>query len=167
MVATKECRCQCCGKVFKPRPQTPNQRYCGRPQCQRERKRVWQKEKRGKDPDYRDNQRRAQQRWAAHHPDYWRKWRKKHPVYREENRRKQAQRNGRRRQRKQGCGASGGTEGIAKMDVWTPESRLNAGTYQLVPWSGSDCKDGRVNPDNLFIISRVSDMNGDCKERTS
>ena len=53
--------CACCGKPFAPRPQVPDQAYCSDPDCQRARKRQWQRAKLQSDPDYRDNQRAAQQ----------------------------------------------------------------------------------------------------------
>ncbi len=48
------------GARFLPLPQVPNQAYCSKPDCQKERRRQWQKSKRQSDPDYRDNQSRAQ-----------------------------------------------------------------------------------------------------------
>ena len=46
--------------------------------------------------------------------------------------------------------------GIAKEAAWTPESPLLAGTYRVEPWSGAkDCKCGRVNGQNLFVLSAV------------
>ena len=53
--------CTCCGKPFEPRPQVPGQAYCSDPDCQRARKRQWQRAKLQSDPDYRSNQRAAQQ----------------------------------------------------------------------------------------------------------
>jgi hypothetical protein len=147
-------RCVCCGESFRPCPQTPNQRYCSKRACQQARKRDWQNRKRREDPDYRDNQREAQRRWAGAHGGYWRTWREAHPAYVERNRLLQRKRNARRRRGRSvgGCGAS---RGIAKMDAWRPESGFPPGTYRVVPWSGGDCKDGRVNPNNLFLISPI------------
>jgi hypothetical protein len=54
-------RCACCGKPFAPRPQVPDQACCAAPDCQRARKRQWQRAKLQSDPDYRSNQRAAQQ----------------------------------------------------------------------------------------------------------
>ena len=56
--------CACCGKSFEPRSQVPDQAYCASPGCQRARKRQWQRVKLQTDPDYRINQRAAQQAWA-------------------------------------------------------------------------------------------------------
>jgi len=150
-------RCRCCGKAFRPRPQVPGQQYSSDPTCQKARKRTWQKERRRKDPDYRENQRAAQQRWAACHPDYWRQWREAHPAYQERNRRKQAERNARRRTQPPEPPLCREEAVIAKSDVWTRETGLDSGTYRVTPAvEGMDCKDGRVNPNNLFLISRVA-----------
>lgn len=67
--------CACCGEPFLPRPQAPNQMFCSSPDCQRERRRLWQLSKRLSDSHYRDNQRAAQKKWAQRNPDYWRDYR--------------------------------------------------------------------------------------------
>lgn len=69
-------RCRCCGKLVRSNPRLKHQLYCSAPNCQRERKRLWQKEKLRADPDYRANQRECQRRWFSNHLDYWQKWRK-------------------------------------------------------------------------------------------
>lgn len=68
-------QCAGCSKTFEPRPQVPEQAYCSSPECQRARKRQWQKEKLRSDPDYQANQRAAQSAWSARNGDYWRDWR--------------------------------------------------------------------------------------------
>jgi hypothetical protein len=50
-------------EVF-PHPAVLNQQYCGSADCQKARKRKWQKEKLARDPDYRENQAAAQK--ASH-----------------------------------------------------------------------------------------------------
>ncbi len=67
--------CTCCGKPFEPRPQVPDQAFCSSPDCQRARKRQWQRAKFQSDPDYRVNQRAAQQAWSQRNQDYWRAYR--------------------------------------------------------------------------------------------
>ena len=123
----KQRRCLGCGLGFRPRPQTPGQRYCGAKACQRERRRRWQRAKPRNDSDYHDNQRRAQQAWAARHRGYWREWRARHPEYCERNRIKQRQRNQRR-----------GTAAIAKMDASAADLPVPSGTYRLVPGAGGE-----------------------------
>lgn len=111
-------RCAACGKRFLPRSQSPHQTYCSNPACQRERRRLWQLAKRQNDPDYRDNQARAQAAWLAHNPDYWRKYRADHPEYVARNR-------GQQRNRNKATGQ------IAKMDASPPLLALSSGLYQL------------------------------------
>ena len=154
-------RCRCCGKVFRPRPQVPDQQYCSERACQNARKRAWQQQRRQQDPDYRENQRRAQKRWAARHPDYWRQWREAHPAYQERNRRQQIERNARRQKPATDRNPPSDEAVIAKSDVWTRETGLDPGTYRVIPWAdGMDCKDGRVNPSNLFSIRRIDSPAG-------
>jgi hypothetical protein len=119
-------RCLSCRLRFRPCPQTPGQQYCGEQACQRERRRRWQRMKQQSDADYRDNQRRAQQAWAAQHSEYWRDWRGRHPEYCQRNRARQRLRNQRRRE------ATAPAE-IAKMDASAPGLRVPSGTYRLVP----------------------------------
>jgi hypothetical protein len=59
--------------------------------------------KRLADPDYAENQLRAQRAWLARNPDYWKTYRSKNLPYSESNRGKQQQRNRR--------------QSIAKMDA--------------------------------------------------
>ena len=102
-------KCKACGGNYSPRPQNPNQQFCSKPECQRERKRRWQKHKRATDADYRDNQARAGRRWAQAHPDYWRAYRSNHPEYAAKNRAQQRERDRRR--------VRYGLEDLAKMDA--------------------------------------------------
>lgn len=74
-------RCAHCGIRFTPAPQVPNQAYCSKPVCQKERRRQWQKSKLQSDPDYRDNQSRAQKAWTDRNPEYWRNHRLNRPDY--------------------------------------------------------------------------------------
>jgi hypothetical protein len=113
-------QCAACGQVFQVRPQIPQQSYCTMPCCQRERRRRWQQLKRQNDPDYQDNQGRAQQAWNKRNPDYWREYRSTHPEYAERNRALQRERNGRPQ-----------NGSIAKMDVSIPEMPLPSGIYRL------------------------------------
>jgi hypothetical protein len=136
-------RCAGCGQRFAPRPQTPTQRFCSSPACQRERRRRWQRERRRHDPDYRENQARAQHQWAAAHPEYWRQYRAEHPEYAARNRAQQRERD----QRRRGGGAAllesaapqghaAGAE-LAKSDAYASIAPLPTGTYELI----------RVDPD--------------------
>lgn len=113
-------RCLACADIFQPSPRVPAQNYCSRPECQRERRKLWQKEKRKADPDYRENQLQCQRRWREAHPDYWQHYRADHPGYVERNRSLQRGRN-----------ATQKVSQVAKMDSIQPSAALPSGTYSL------------------------------------
>ncbi len=69
--------CNACHRIQPVNPRNPNQKYCNRADCQRARKREWQRKKRASDPDYRQNQNDCQKRWREQQPHYWREYRKK------------------------------------------------------------------------------------------
>jgi hypothetical protein len=135
--------CEGCGQQFQPRPQTPNQAYCSQPTCQKVRRLRWQVNKRKSDPDYADNQFRAQQAWRARNADYWKNYRATHPVYVEQNRKNQR---GRRKQEL----LSQGKE-IAKMDASKPLPTVPSGTYKMNLTSVSDI----ANMDVWIVELRV------------
>lgn len=112
--------CAHCGRLFPPNPRVKNQRYCGEKNCQRARKREWQKEKLRTDPDYKDNQRRLQAEWHQNHPGYYREYRRERVAYCERNRLLQRCRNARRRL-------------IAKMDELKPAPINKAGVFYVLP----------------------------------
>ncbi len=113
--------CLACGELFPIRPQNPTQSYCSKKSCQLKRRVRWQKNKLQTDPDYRDNQMRAQQAWMERNTSYWRKYRDSHPTYIKHNRTLQRQRNNK-----------ADKEVIAKMDVSAHGEFPSAGIYLLV-----------------------------------
>jgi len=123
-----------------------DQQYCSNPQCQKARKRRWQKEKLLKDSDYQANQAEAQRQWRSRNKDYWREYRRKNPAYTEKNRLDQRERNRRRR--------SG--SGIAKMDEQKVKTLIPSGRYRLVPF----CNPGIAKMDELIVQLAV--ISGDC-----
>lgn len=125
-------RCASCHDRFTPRRNVPGQRYCSKSECQRERRRRWQRDKLKQDPDYRANQAAAQRRWRKRHPDYGRQYRQSHPEYTARNREKQRERN-RRRGRRGTCPL---TAPIAKMDVCVDLNPITTGTYRMIPEPG-------------------------------
>ena len=126
-------RCAACAERFTPRRNVPDQQYCSKPDCQRERRRRWQQQKLKQDSDYRANQAAAQQRWRERNPDYWRQYRQTHPDYTARNREQQRQRN---RHRTQAAPAQSPTT-LAKMDAYQDKSAVVSGTYQLIPVAAS------------------------------
>ena len=98
----------------------PRPIFCSAAACQRERRRRSQAAKRQSDPDYRENQKRAQKAWAERHPDYWRAYRDQHPEY-------VARKRARHRERAPAPAA------VAKMDASKAEILLRSGTYRVSP----------------------------------
>jgi len=82
----EEKRCDHCGCFLDLNPRCKNQRYCRKKECQRARRRTWQREKLAADPDYRANQRECSKAWRDGHPDYWSNYRRSHPGYAQRNR---------------------------------------------------------------------------------
>ena len=149
-------RCAACGKVFQPRPQVSQQRYCAQSACQRERRRRWQQAKRRTDPDYHDNQARAQRAWRQRNLDYSREYRRTHPEHLERNRAQQRERNRVRRELI-----------FAKMGVSTPVSPLPSGIYQISPTSPSGIAQMDAWTVQITVLSASSNqLKKHCKERT-
>lgn len=152
----KSKRCVFCHQSFQPLPQVPNQTYCSAPECQRERRRRWQRDKLKTDPDYRDNQSRAQRAWMDRNPKYWRDYRKSHPEYVKCNRDQQRAR-----------AVSLPNPDIAKMDTSAPPLAVPAGVYRLQPIAVR----GLAKMDALTVeitpFPAVCPCSkGNCKERT-
>ena len=143
-------QCAACGHVISAASQVPQQCYCAAPACQRERRRRWQQAKRQSDPDYHDNQSRAQRAWRKRNPDYWREYRRDHPQYTERNRTQQRERNDRRREPL-----------IAKMDASTPVFPIALRHIPDQPSAaGRNCKDGRVDGQNHLAFNAIRSSRG-------
>jgi hypothetical protein len=129
--------CVYCKRRFAVNPRIYNQQYCSNPECQRVRKRKWQKEKLARESDYRSNQAAAQKEWCSRNKGYWREYRNKNPAYAERNRQQQKDRNRRK----------GSMHGIAKMDALRAENIITSGRYRLVPL----CSDRIAKMDALIV----------------
>ncbi|MGN8134605.1 hypothetical protein ACTJLC_07745 [Paraburkholderia sp. 22099] len=149
-------RCIACGVLFNPRSQIPHQRYCSATACQRERRRRWQRERLRSDPDYRDNQARAQQTWRSRHPDYWRQYRASHPAYRERNCAMQRKRNARQR-----------SGPVANIDVSPACRPLASGFYVLRRAAATNIAKMNACTVHIAVLSAPDGppMHG-CKEMT-
>ena len=115
--------CACCGEVFAPRPQSPNQSFCTNPVCQRDRRKQWQQKKLLVDPFYRENLQDAQRAWRTRNPDYSRNYRAANPQYTQKNREQQRIRCCPERE-----------QDVAKTDMSTASFALHgipAGVYQI------------------------------------
>lgn len=116
-------QCVHCGHFFEPNPRVKNQHYCTDKDCQRARKRKWQREKLLSDPDYRANQESCQRQWHQRHPGYYKQYRQRRPQLKERNRLLQRYRNSRRRSYKV----------IAKMDAFEAVRRQPPAVFYLLP----------------------------------
>lgn len=123
--------CGCCGRLFTPRPNVPDQQYCSRRECQNARRQRWRKKKLKSDPDYKANQYDAQRRWCEKNPDYWKDYRSEHPEYRWRNRQLQKHRNKRRTAVRAGTGPL-----IAKRYASRDGNEIKSGIYRIVPVGG-------------------------------
>ena len=128
-------RCAACHKLFHPRPQCPGQKFCCAAECQRERKRRWQKARRATDSDYRDNDIEANRNWRNRNPGYWRAYRRKPPQLVIRNRDKQRERD---RARRLPPPRLPPAPHLANEDVSSRYLRIETGTYRIIPVTGSD-----------------------------
>jgi len=122
-------RCACCHDEIPAIPAVRNQRYCRKSACQKERKKLWHRQKLASDSAYRESKADAQRKWSSANGDYWKEYRANHPDYVERNREKQRERN-RKRPRKRDTPAS---SVIAKMDALSTQNIIPFGRYRLVP----------------------------------
>lgn len=68
--------CPYCHESFTPSRYHPEQVVCSEPDCQRQRRVAYHRQKLQDDPSYRDQCRDSQQHWREQHPDYMRTYRK-------------------------------------------------------------------------------------------
>ncbi|MFZ0928804.1 MAG: hypothetical protein WAN11_09395 [Syntrophobacteraceae bacterium] len=112
--------CAHCGRLYDVNTRVKNQLYCGDKDCQRARKRKWQKDKLATDPDYKANQRACQIEWHKQNPGFYREYRRKHSGYRKRNTLMQRCRNAR-------------TRVIAKMDALELDPVHKPRVFYLLP----------------------------------
>ncbi len=122
--------CIHCMEFFTPRNRKQN--CCTTPKCQRARKATWQRTKMHNDPDYRAEQKLSQKKWILANPDYWKKYRIKHPEKAQRNRELQLIRN-RRRTKQLNLNVKMDTSLIAKMDARKSNEFNLIGQFWLVP----------------------------------
>lgn len=94
-----------------------------RPVSQKERKKLWHRQKLLLDKTYRESKADAQRKWSSANDGYWKEYRANHPNYVKRNREKQRERN-RKRPRKRDTPA---TPVIAKMDALVVEIGVVSG----------------------------------------
>jgi hypothetical protein len=122
-------KCLCCGRLFTPRRNVPNQQYRSFKGCQNARRQRWRKQKLSNDPDYKANQQACQRRWCENNPDYWQRYRASHPKYNQRNRELQRLRNQKRR--------VDASAPIAKRYASSDQIDIKSGVYKIIPVDGS------------------------------
>ena len=86
--------CAYCDQPYRQDPRARIQKCCGRPECERVRKRQNLKRWRSLHPDHGERYKAKTRAWAKAYPDYWQRYRAEHPEYvaRDGQRRAQAMR---------------------------------------------------------------------------
>lgn len=132
----RKSKCKCCGKSFSPSFRHPKQKYCLRKNCKKLRKAKYQREKLKTDPDYKANQKDANQYWLRNNPNYYKNYRKKNPKKAKRNAILQQVRNYKNRLRsKDNKSSTNSNNLIAKMElVKSPKGFHNqyVGRYWLI-----------------------------------
>ena len=142
-----ECRqCAGCGRRFRPCSRVKEQRYCGAPACQRERRRRWKWNRRHSDEDYRQNQALAHRAWSEVHAGYWRIYRERHPDYVERNRVLQRERDRRRR-----------VADLAKRNASEPNSSVSSGIYRMEAVAAGDLAKRNAITVKITVLSNGYD----------
>jgi hypothetical protein len=147
----KTITCCCCNQEVNANPRLKgNQQYCGKSECQRARKKLWQHEKIKSDEDYKEKQTGYIKRWRREKPfyQYMSQYRNNHADYVESNRKGQQQRNENRRQREKILKG----EKIVKMDALSPDS-IKTNTYEMTSFH-KDSTGKIVKMDTLMVQLR-------------
>lgn len=94
-------RCCYCGELFRSDPrQKEKQITCGKPECQKRRRRDNSRRWRKKNEDYGKKRYPFAKEWLKNHPDYLKNYRQSHPAYVEANRQKQKKRDRDRKEKR-------------------------------------------------------------------
>ena len=92
-----ERRCRYCEKTFQPSKYQPQQTVCSESVCQKRRRTEYRQQKLKTDEEYRQVCRYSSRKWRSENPDYWKRYREKHPEAVAQNREKQQGRDGKQR----------------------------------------------------------------------
>jgi hypothetical protein len=92
-----ERRCRYCEKAFQPSKYQPQQAVCSETACQKRRRSEYRQQKLKTDDEYLQVCRDSSRKWRSGNPEYWKRYREKHPAAVAQNRKKQQGRDGKRR----------------------------------------------------------------------
>jgi len=141
-------RCPACGEEFLPWPQILNQEFCSKLNCQRERRRRRQAERRAGSLEQQSSDAQYFKDWAAKNPGYWKKYREAHPEYVERNRKQQKERR----------------SALIAKDNENALKTLLCGRYRLVALDSRGVANEAVWIVEILVLSGpTSDFGPDCK----
>ncbi len=123
-------KCINCNRLVKANVRLKGkQKYCGRSECQRERRKRWYRKKIKTDSAYSTRQKQSKKKWRDKKPahEYQRDYRATHPEYVESNRQKQRERS----RRRQGTINKQTREKIVKIDALKPEALEKTKIYRM------------------------------------
>ena len=92
-----ERRCRYCEKTFHPSKYQAGQAVCSEVSCQKRRRSDYLQQKLVADQEYRQVCQDSSRKWRSRNPDYWKRYREKHPESVIQNREKQKARDRRQR----------------------------------------------------------------------
>ncbi len=141
--------CCHCGTRTRSNPRLKvRQKYRGSKGCQQTRKNKWERDKLSEDPLYREQRNLQKSQWRKKRPshEYQDLYRKNHPDYEEENRKKQRIRNN--PVKKPSTEVS--VPNIVKTDTLTSAPLVGCGLYELLPYKTSPGKK-IVKTDSLIV----------------
>ena len=136
--------CPSCDLFYVPRNKL--QIFCSSSVCQKARKALWQKQKLACDPEYKKDQKLANQKWLQNTPDYWPGYRLRNPKKVDRNRSLQKIRNC-KSQKNKATSKTSKTIGIAKIDSSKSRNQGLLGQYWLVPVVA------KMDPVKIFIAT--------------
>jgi hypothetical protein len=84
-----ERRCRYCEKTFQPSKYQPEQTVCSETDCQKRRRIEYRRQKLKTDEEYREVCRDSSRKWRSRNPEYWKRYREKHPNAVAKNREQQ------------------------------------------------------------------------------
>ena len=132
--------CEHCQQPFQRYKNRKDQRYCGKPECQKARKSKWKRDRIKKDAAFRAYHNQTNKDWREMSPGYWKKYRKDNPEKTERNRILQRVRNQNRREKLKERKANSeaavkgdASELIAKVDALKSNNHQAFNEFWIVP----------------------------------
>ena len=148
------CRCPYCQRTFQPSPYRPQQRICSKPECQRQRRSDYHRQKIRTDPLYAQVVRDSRRQWQAEHADYQKTYWQTHSEAAECNRERQRQRDRQRR-----------VTNLVKNNVALDLKRSAAEVWLVGPEMANLVKNNVAFSEVLVFQRVASTLSESCKEQ--